>query len=547
MGVKRVFLIVLDSFGIGELPDAALYGDAGSNTLNAVAASDKFNTPNLARLGLFNIDGVTCREPYKDPIGVYARMSERSKGKDTTIGHWEIAGIVSDRSLPTYPDGFPQDILDKFTEATGRKVLCNKPYSGTDVIRDYGREHVETGALIVYTSADSVFQIAAHEDVVPLEKLYEYCQTARNILTGEHGVGRVIARPFTGNYPDFKRTSNRHDFSIAPPRPTMLDYLKAGGYETIAVGKINDIFSGKGVSESLRTVNNKEGMDRTMELLERDFNGICFTNLVDFDMLYGHRNDAEGYAAALTAFDNWLEGFMEKMHKDDVLIITADHGCDPSTESTDHSREYTPLLVYGNEIRPSVNAGTRGSFSDISATVLDMFGAYGVSDGKSMLPLIIKEPSCTTVDMSVQPSSRIDTQKLVALAFEAKNRSYSPYSHFAVGAALLTKSGKVYLGCNIENAAFTPTNCAERTAFFKAVSEGEREFEAIAVAAGPSDGRTYDKYSSPCGVCRQVMMEFCDPDTFQVIISRSVDDYRTYSLKDLLPFGFGPADMKPGV
>lgn len=544
MGVKRVFLIVLDSFGIGELPDAGLYGDTGSNTINAVAASKKFDTPNLARLGLFNIDGVTCREQYKDPIGAFARMSERSKGKDTTIGHWEIAGIVSDRPLPTYPHGFPQDILDKFTEATGRKVLCNRPYSGTDVIRDYGREHVETGALIVYTSADSVFQIAAHEDVVPLEKLYEYCQTARNILTGEHGVGRVIARPFTGAYPDFKRTSNRHDFSIAPPRPTMLDYLKAGGYEVIAVGKINDIFSGKGVSESIKTANNSEGMARTMDLLDRDFNGICFTNLVDFDMLYGHRNDVEGYAAALTAFDIWLEGFMKKMHKDDVLIITADHGCDPSTESTDHSREYTPLLVYGYAVTPAVNAGTRSCFSDISSTILDMFGAYGVSDGQSMLPLIMKEPAAAA---DPKASARVDVQKLAALAFEAKNRSYSPYSHFAVGAALLAKSGKVYLGCNIENAAFTPTNCAERTAFFKAVSEGEREFEAIAIAASHADGRAYDKYCTPCGVCRQVMMEFCDPDTFKVIATKSIDDYSIFTLKELLPLGFGPSDMKPGV
>ncbi len=563
MGVKRVFLIVLDSFGIGELPDAGLYGDTGSNTLNAVAASKKFDTPNLARLGLFNIDGVTCREPYKDPIGSFARMSERSKGKDTTIGHWEIAGIVSDRPLPTYPNGFPQDVLDKFTEATGRKVLCNRPYSGTDVIRDYGREHVETGALIVYTSADSVFQIAAHEDVVLLEKLYEYCQTARNILTGEHGVGRVIARPFTGIYPNFKRTSNRHDFSIAPPRLTMLDYLMAGGYEVIAVGKINDIFSGKGVSESIKSANNSEGMARTLELLDRDFNGICFTNLVDFDMLYGHRNDTEGYAAALTAFDIWLEGFMDKMHKDDVLIITADHGCDPSTESTDHSREYTPLLVYGDAVTPAVNVGTRACFSDISATILEMFGAYGVTDGQSMLPLIMKEPTRFDTRTGQESTGRTETQaaaptdskasvrlgvkELVALAIEAKNRSYSPYSHFAVGAALLSKSGRVYLGCNIENAAFTPTNCAERTAFFKAVSEGEREFEAIAITAGPTDGRTYDKYSTPCGVCRQVMMEFCDPDTFEVIAAKSIDDYRIFTLKELLPLGFGPSDMKPGV
>lgn len=391
MGIKRVFLIVLDSFGIGELPDARQYGDAGSNTLKAVAASKNFNTPNLAKLGLFNIDGVTCKEPHKNPIGTFARLKECSKGKDTTIGHWEIAGIVSDRPLPTYPDGFPQDILDRFSKATGRKVLCNKPYSGTEVIMDYGKEHVQTGALIVYTSADSVFQIAAHEDIVPINKLYEYCEIARDILTGEHGVGRVIARPFTGKYPDFKRTANRHDFSINPPHATMLDYLKGSGYEVLAIGKIYDIFSGKGVSESIKTINNDDGMNRTIALLERNFEGICFTNLVDFDMLYGHRNDVNGYAAALTSFDIRLGEFIIKMRMEDVLIITADHGCDPSTESTDHSREYVPLLVYGNAIMPSVNAGTRECFGDISATVLDMFSVEGTVDGKSILPLIMKE------------------------------------------------------------------------------------------------------------------------------------------------------------
>ncbi len=394
MRIKRVFLVVLDSLGIGELPDAWQYGDAGSNTLEAVAASVEFYTPNLARLGLFNIDGVTCRELHKSPIGAFARMKEGSKDKDTTIGHWEIAGIVTDRPLPTYPEGFPQELLDTFSEATGRKVLCNKPYSGTEVIMDYGREHCETGALIVYTSADSVFQIAAHEDIVPIKKLYEYCEIARGILTGEHGVGRVIARPFTGKYPDFERTANRHDFSINPPRATMLDYLKNSGFDVLAVGKIYDIFSGKGVSESIKTNSNKEGMNRTIELLERDFKGLCFTNLVDFDMLYGHRNDAEGYAAALTSFDIWLGEFIEKMCMDDVLIITADHGCDPSTKSTDHSREYVPLLVFGNAIKASVNAGTRECFSDISATILDIFGVEGAVDGKSILPLIISQPSC---------------------------------------------------------------------------------------------------------------------------------------------------------
>lgn len=538
MGIKRVFLIVLDSFGIGELPDAAKYNDVGSNTLRAVASSKSFDVPNLARLGLFNIDGVSFGNPCKNPIGSYARLAECSKGKDTTIGHWEISGIVSERPLPTYPNGFPQEVLEKFSALTGRKVLCNKPYSGTDVIRDYGREHIETGALIVYTSADSVFQIAAHEDVVPVEELYKYCEIARSILTGEHGVGRVIARPFIGAYPDFKRSSNRHDFSLVPPRTTMLDYLKGSGYEVLAVGKINDIFSGAGISESFKTSNNSEGMKRTMELLDRDFSGLCFVNLVDFDMLYGHRNDVDGYAEALTAFDLWLGDFIKKLGDDDVLMITADHGCDPSTESTDHSREYIPLLVYGREIAPSINVETRKCFSDIAATILDMFEAKGAVDGVSMLPQIAAKANST-------PS--IDKQKLVALAYEARKASYSPYSHFAVGAALLAKNGKIYLGCNIENAAFTPTNCAERTAFFKAVSDGEHEFEAIAIAAGPTDGRDYDEYCAPCGVCRQVMMEFCNQDTFKVVVSKSIDEYKTYTLRELLPLGFGPADLNSGT
>lgn len=534
MKIKRVFLIVLDSFGIGELPDAGAYKDEGSNTLRAVSNSMKFNVPNLARLGLFNIDGVSCGKPDTNPIGSFARLAERSKGKDTTIGHWEISGIVSDRPLPTYPNGFPQEILNRFSAETGRKVLCNKPYSGTDVIRDFGKEHVDTGALIVYTSADSVFQIAAHEDVVPINDLYKYCEIARNILTGEHGVGRVIARPFTGSFPEYKRTTNRHDFSIAPPRRTMLDYLKESGFEVLAVGKINDIFSGAGISESFKTSGNSDGMNRTMALLERDFTGLCFTNLVDFDMLYGHRNDVDGYAAALTEFDLWLGDFIEKLHDDDVIMITADHGCDPATESTDHSREYVPLMIYGSGIEPSVNLETRACFSDIAATILDMFETKAEINGVSMLQQITAKYNKETVP---------DEQQLVKLAYEARKASYSPYSHFAVGAALLSKSGKVYLGCNIENAAFTPTNCAERTAFFKAVSEGEHEFEAIAIAGGPTDGRPYDEYCAPCGVCRQVMMEFCSPDTFKVIVSKNIDVYKTYTLKEILPLGFGPADL----
>ncbi len=369
--MKRVFIIVLDSMGVGEAPDAYKWHDEGSNTLGAIRKSPKFNCPNLKKLGLFNIEGVGG--DVDAPLASFARMQEMSMGKDTTIGHWEIAGIISENPLPTYPNGFPDEIIEEFEKQTGRKVLCNKPYSGTDVIRDYGEEHIKTGALIVYTSADSVFQIAAHEGVVPVKELYRYCEIARKILCGKHGVGRVIARPFAGEYP-FVRTSNRHDFSLMPPKTTMLDLLKKNGYDTISVGKIYDIFAGDGVSESNRTTGNDNGMQVTKEMQNRDFNGLCFVNLVDFDMKYGHRNDVDGYAAAMTQFDEFLGGFIKDMKDDDALIITADHGCDPSTPSTDHSREYTPMIIYGNGIKSGVDLHTRSSFADISATVLDMFG-----------------------------------------------------------------------------------------------------------------------------------------------------------------------------
>ncbi len=368
---KRLFLIVLDSFGVGELPDAGLWHDEGSNTLGAIRNHPAFRCPTLTEMGLFNIQGVGGGVP--SPRASYARMAEKSMGKDTTIGHWEIAGIVSPDPLPTYPHGFPPEVIQEFEQKTGRKVICNLPYSGTEVIKDYGREHVETGALIVYTSADSVFQIAAHEDVVPVAELYRYCEIAREMLVPPHGVGRVIARPFTGEYP-YTRTSNRHDFSLEPPADTMIDLMKAAGYDTISVGKIFDIFAGKGVSESNRTTSNTHGMQVTKQLQGRDFNGLCFVNLVDFDMKYGHRNDVAGYAAAATEFDGFLSAFARDMKRDDVLIITADHGCDPSTPSTDHSREYTPMLIYGAGVKAGVDLGTRASFSDISATVLEYFG-----------------------------------------------------------------------------------------------------------------------------------------------------------------------------
>lgn len=371
---KRIFLIVLDSFGVGELPDAADFSDEGSNTLRAVQNSSRLDCPNLASLGLFNIDGCAYGRfaSVAAPRADHGKMAEQSRGKDTTTGHWEIAGLVSKKPMPTYPDGFPDSIIDEFSRRCGRGVLCNKPYSGTEVIKDFGDEHLKTGKLIVYTSADSVFQIAAHVDEVPLDELYRYCRIARELLVGEHGVGRVIARPFGGEYP-FQRLAGRHDFSLEPPEDTMLDKLSSRGYDVISVGKINDIFASRGVTESYPTSCNSEGMDKTLELSERDFNGLCFVNLVDFDMLYGHRNDVDGYASALTEFDIRLGELIPKLGDGDMLIITADHGCDPSTPSTDHSREYVPLLIFDPSKATGKPLGKLPSFTYISRLVLDNF------------------------------------------------------------------------------------------------------------------------------------------------------------------------------
>ena len=376
---KRIFLIVLDSFGVGELPDAADFGDVGSNTLAALQATGKLNCPNLEKLGLFNIENCARGQysPVSAPLADFGRMREASRGKDTTTGHWEIAGLISNNPLPTYPDGFPEDVITEFEKLTDRGVLCNKPYSGTEVIKDFGEEHLKTGKLIVYTSADSVFQIAAHADIVPLHELYRYCEIAREMLSGEHGVGRVIARPFGGEHP-FVRLPGRHDYSLVPPKDTVLDLLKDKGMDVISVGKIYDIFAGKGLTESNPTVSNMDGMDKTIAIADRDFCGLCFTNLVDFDSSYGHRNDAAGYANALSEFDARLSELMPKLRDNDVLIITADHGCDPSTPSTDHSREYVPLLILDGEEYNKGNAlgsplGTLPSFTFISELVLDNF------------------------------------------------------------------------------------------------------------------------------------------------------------------------------
>ncbi len=388
--IKRAVLIVLDSVGVGELPDAADYGDAGSNTLkNIYRHAENFSLPNLEKLGILNIDGfedLRVRDKY---LASVAKCGQKSKGKDTTTGHWEISGLVLDKPFPTYPEGFPKDLILEFEKRVGRKVIGNYPASGTEIIKVLGKNHVETGNLIVYTSADSVFQIAAHEELVPLEDLYGICRTARELLKGEHGVGRVIARPFTGEEGSFTRTENRKDFSLEPYKDTMLDFVKNSGREVYAIGKIEDIFVNKGITKSNHTTNNEEGIKATIHAVKEDFEGLIFTNLVDFDMVYGHRNNVQGYADALMYFDEKLPEIIAALKEDDVLIITADHGCDPTTESTDHSREYIPLIFYGKNIKAGNNLGILESFAYIGKTVVDFFDIENDLEGKSMKSKIL--------------------------------------------------------------------------------------------------------------------------------------------------------------
>lgn len=393
--MKRIFLIVLDSVGIGEMPDAGDFGDEGSHTVYAASTDENFYMPNMAQLGFFQIEGnrVHSRHAWTsvhtEPTGAFMRMQEASKGKDTTIGHWEIAGIVSPKAMPTFPNGFPDDLIQNLEKETGRAILCNRPFSGTEVIEKYGKEHMETGKLIVYTSADSVLQIAAHEEIIPVEELYHYCEIARKLCKDSYAVGRIIARPFIGSPGCFTRTSRRHDFSLVPPRATMLDAIKDAGQDVIAVGKINDIFAGQGITEMTRTQDNADGIRQTCSIMEKDFHGICFVNLVDFDMKYGHRNDIPGYSAALSYFDKKLPEILSRLREDDILMITADHGCDPSTPSTDHSREYTPLVIAGNKIIAGVNLGTRPTFADIGTTICDYLEVPCQLDGNSFLDDIL--------------------------------------------------------------------------------------------------------------------------------------------------------------
>ncbi|MBB6631042.1 phosphopentomutase [Clostridium algidicarnis] len=389
--IERIIWIVLDSVGIGALPDANKYGDEGANTLGNVSNSvGGLKIPNMERLGLGNIDGIKGTKYNKNPIGCYGKFEEMSNGKDTTTGHWEMAGVYLKEAFPTYPDGFPQEIIEEFERLTGRNIIGNKPASGTTILEELGQEHMNTGKVIVYTSADSVFQIAAHEDIVPLDELYKMCEIARSILKDQHAVARVIARPFIGDAPNFVRTSNRRDFSLLPPHDTILDILKNNGLNVMAVGKIEDIFCKKGVTEAVHTKDNMDGIDKTLEYMKTDKKGLIYTNLVDFDMKWGHRNDFISYGKGLEEFDNRLLDILNEMKDSDALFITADHGCDPTVPGTDHTREYIPFLAYGKELKENVNMGIKKGFYNMGQTIADIFSVEKVKNGESFLKEIIK-------------------------------------------------------------------------------------------------------------------------------------------------------------
>lgn len=388
--INRIIWIILDSVGVGELPDAEKFGDVGSHTFDNTVNETGVKLPNLSKLGMGNIEGVHSLGKTEFPIGNYGRCAEISLGKDTTVGHWEMAGVSSPNAFPTYPNGFPQEIMDQFSKLTGRGYLANKPSSGTKILEELGAQHMETGKLIIYTSGDSVFQIAAHEDIVPVEELYTYCEMARKLLQGEHGVARIIARPFIGKPGNFQRTANRRDYSLSPPKKTVLDKLKLNGHAVIGVGKIEDIFNKQGITEALHTKDNMHGVDVTLDYMLSTSKGLIFTNLVEFDSAWGHRNDVKGYAKGLEDFDLRIPEILNTMTDEDLLIINADHGCDPTTESTDHSREYIPLLVYGKTIKSGINLGTRKTFADIGQTIAEALGIEALEEGISFMKEITK-------------------------------------------------------------------------------------------------------------------------------------------------------------
>ena len=523
---RRAFVIVLDGTGAGAARDAAEYGDAGAFTLKSAHEGGSLDIPNLVSFGIGNIDGLDFLGTAEEPLAAYGKMAERSIGKDTTTGHWEIAGIIGTEPPKVYPDGFPPETVALIEKAAGRGIMVNKPYSGTAVIEEYGEEHLRTGKLIVYTSADSVCQIAAHTDIVPTEELHAICRRVREVLVGKHTVGRVIARPFAGKAPDFYRTEDRKDFALVPP-DSVLDAIKNAGKKVIAVGKISDIFAAKGITKSHGVHGNPDCCDAAMKVLWEDFEGLCFVNLVDTDTEYGHRRDSAGFGRCLSEFDKWLHQFMRFMRKDDMLIITADHGCDPAYSGTDHTREYVPLLVYGHGIVPT-DLGVRNTFADIAASVADWLGVKYDGVGTSFISEFIPD---------------FDAEELAAKARDAMQLSYSPYSMCTVGAALLCDDGEVYTGVNIENAAYSPTICAERSAFIRAINEGKRKFRAIAVCGENKKLRIEGDLFYPCGVCRQFMREFCSED-FKIIVTNARGS-RTeiYTLGQLLPKGFGPDNV----
>ncbi len=390
--INRVILVVLDSFGVGELPDANIYGDEGSNTLKGIYDNTKLDLPNMKKLGLYNINEIGINNKELNPIGIYGKAAEKSKGKNSPVGHWEMSGYITEEPFSTYPNGFPQELINEFIQETGLKgILCNKKGSGTEFLKEYGEEHIKTGFPIIYTSADSVFQIAAHEDVIPVERLYEICQKARNIVDNpKYNVGTVIARPFIGtNKDNFTRTYNRKDFEYQKFGRTMLDVIYENHKSVHSIGKIMDLFVMRGISKAEHTEGNKDGIEKTIQAIKENSNGLIFTNLVDFDMLYGHRNNIEGYARALEEFDSYLPKIIENLKVDDILIITADHGCDPSTPSTDHSREYIPILVYGKALKSNVNLGVLNTYADISATILDLLNLEKLENGASFKDKIL--------------------------------------------------------------------------------------------------------------------------------------------------------------
>ncbi|WP_341412596.1 phosphopentomutase [Clostridium aceticum] len=388
--MNRVVLFVIDSVGIGALPDAEEFGDVGANTLgNIIKAEGGIHLPNLISLGLGNIDGIIGIDPIESPLGAYGRSDEVSQGKDTTTGHWELAGLHLTKPFKTFPDGFPESVIQAFEEKIGKKILGNKAASGTAIIEELGEEHLKTGYPIVYTSADSVFQIAAHEEVIPIEELYKMCRIAREIMMGDHAVARIIARPFVGTLGSFNRTSNRRDFSLNPPGETVLDIAKREGFDVIAVGKIEDIFNGQGITEAVHTEDNMDGIDQTINYLNKENKGIIFTNLVDFDSKYGHRRDAKGYKQALEDMDQRIPELLKSLKKDDMIMIVADHGNDPTFKGTDHTREYIPILIYGEAVKPNVNIGTRKSFADIAATIADILGIPSTGKGDSFKSLMM--------------------------------------------------------------------------------------------------------------------------------------------------------------